>query len=69
MTKLITLPDGDYVDPARVSSVEVIYPKTDQPQVVVRTIDGARFEMPESSFGKNARKARDELADQLNQLR
>jgi hypothetical protein len=68
MAKLFKLPNGQYVDPTRVSSVEVIYPDMDEPHVVVRTMDGAKFAMSGSSLGKDCRKARDEIAEELNKL-
>lgn len=69
MAKLFELPNGQFVDPTRVSSVEIVYPDLDEPHLVVRTMDGARMAMAASSLDKKIHEARKELANKLNESR
>jgi hypothetical protein len=69
MAKLFKLPNGDFVDPTRVSSIEAKVRDKDEPCVIVATMDGGSIVIDESKCGKPAREARDDLAKEIDALR
>jgi hypothetical protein len=69
MSKMIQLPQGQWVDPNRVSSIEARSPDHRPPIVVVTTQDGVEIELDYFEDLKKANKSRDDIATQVNQAR
>lgn len=69
MAKLYQLPNGQAVDPNRVSSIAVVYPEFDEPHISVKTQDGFSTAFPASMLEGKPHEGRNTLIEKINELR